>query len=199
MSEQPRYLDPGEPRFCAKCGQPTQRRTSGGRARPHCPACGWTYYAKNALGAAIAIQSDDGQQILLVQRAHEPYAGWWMLPAGFVEYGDSATDTAVREAEEETGLRVELTGLRGLYYGADDPRDVAHLAVYDARIVSGEPRPGDDACAVRFFSATALPTQIAFEAQRQAIADWTRAARQRGSGGALPQSERAGERESGRS
>jgi 8-oxo-dGTP diphosphatase len=97
-----------------------------------------------------------------------------MLPAGFVEYGESAWETAVREAEEETGLDVELTGLRGLYFGTDDPRDVAHLAVYDARIVGGQPRPGDDACAVCFFSADELPAEIAFEGQRQAIADWKR-------------------------
>jgi ADP-ribose pyrophosphatase YjhB (NUDIX family) len=174
MSVRPHYIDPGEPRFCAKCGQPMELRGRGGRERPTCPACGWVYYGKNALGAAVAIQSDDGREILLVQRAHEPLRGWWMLPAGFVEYGESAWETAVREAEEETGLDVELTGLRGLYFGTDDPRDVAHLAVYDARIVGGQPRPGDDACAVCFFSADELPAEIAFEGQRQAIADWKR-------------------------
>jgi 8-oxo-dGTP diphosphatase len=97
-----------------------------------------------------------------------------MLPAGFVEYGDSAADTAVREAEEETGLDVELTALRGLYFGTDDPRDVAHLAVYDARVVRGTPRAGDDASAVAFFGPDELPEQIAFEGQRQAIEDWRR-------------------------
>jgi 8-oxo-dGTP diphosphatase len=174
MSAESQYTDPGEPRFCAKCGQPLQTREHGGRSRPHCPACGWTYYGKNALGAAVAILSDDARQILLVQRAHEPFRDWWMLPAGFVEYGDSAADTAVREAEEETGLDVELTALRGLYFGTDDPRDVAHLAVYDARVVRGTPRAGDDASAVAFFGPDELPEQLAFEGQRQAIEDWRR-------------------------
>jgi 8-oxo-dGTP diphosphatase len=99
-----------------------------------------------------------------------------MLPAGFVEYGDTAADTAIREVAEETQLEVEPTGLRGLYFGADDPRDAAHLAVYDARIVGGRPQPGDDACAVAFFKPNELPEQIAFQAHRQAIADWVRAA-----------------------
>jgi ADP-ribose pyrophosphatase YjhB (NUDIX family) len=174
MSAAHRYHDPGEPRFCARCGAPLIIREHGGRARPHCPVCGWTYYAKNALGAAVLILAENGRRVLLVQRAHEPFQGWWMLPAGFVEYGEFAAETAVREAEEETGLRVELTGLRGLYFGTDDPRDVAHLAVYDARVIGGEPRPGDDACAVCFFGPDELPTQLAFEGQRRAIEDWRR-------------------------
>lgn len=179
MDDPPRYIDPGEPRYCAKCGHALTDRAHGGRTRPHCPACGWTYYARNALGAAVAILSDDGQRILLVQRAHEPYDGWWMLPAGFVEYGDCAADTAVREAEEETGLRVELTGLRGLYFGVDDPRDVSHLAVYDARVVGGQPTPGDDACALAFFGPSELPERIAFQGQREAIRDWKQQLEQR--------------------
>jgi 8-oxo-dGTP diphosphatase len=153
-----------------------ERRNRGGRERPQCTVCGWVYYAKNALGAAVMILSDGGRQLLLVQRAHAPYRGWWMLPAGFVEYGDTAADTAIREVAEETQLEVELTGLRGLYFGADDPRDAAHLAVYDARIVGGRPHPGDDACAVAFFKPNELPERIAFQAHRQAIADWVRAA-----------------------
>lgn len=95
-----------------------------------------------------------------------------MLPAGFVEYGDSAPDTAVREAEEETGLQVEITGLQGLYFGDDDPRDVAHLAVYEARIVGGTLRAGDDAAAAAFFRHDRLPEKIAFEAQREALTQW---------------------------
>jgi ADP-ribose pyrophosphatase YjhB (NUDIX family) len=144
----------------------------GGRARPACPGCGWVYYARNALGAAVAIESAAG--ILLVQRAHQPYLGEWMLPAGFVEYGEFAEQTAVREVEEETGYLVELTDLWGVYFGADDPRNVAHLAVYGARIVGGEPTPGDDAAALGFFPRGALPQPIAFEAHRAVLADWER-------------------------
>jgi len=95
-----------------------------------------------------------------------------MLPAGFVEYGEFAEDTAVREALEETGLTVELTGLFGLYFGTDDPRNVSHLAVYRARVISGELAPGDDAADARFFPLDRLPHQIAFRAHRQALADW---------------------------
>jgi 8-oxo-dGTP diphosphatase len=162
--------DPGRPDYCARCATPTALQPRGGRPRPTCPACGWVYYARPALGAAVAVELDG--KLVLVQRRFEPYAGWWMLPAGFVEYGEFAEDTAAREAEEETGLEVALDGLLGLYFGAGDPRNVSHLAVYRAHAVGGTPRAADDAADVRAFAPDAIPLEIAFEAQRQAIADW---------------------------
>ena len=162
--------DPGEPAYCARCGGPLVRQERGGRQRPVCPACGWVYYAKTAFGAATAIELDGG--LVLVQRAYEPYAGWWMLPAGFVEYGERADETAVREAEEETGLVVALDDLLGLYFGADDPRNPAHLAVYRARAVGGALRAADDARAARVFRPEEVPVEAAFAGQRAALRDW---------------------------
>jgi ADP-ribose pyrophosphatase YjhB (NUDIX family) len=161
----------GEPQFCAKCGGGLAIQARGGRLRPSCPRCGWVHYARNAMGAAVLVESDEGK-LLLVQRANEPYQGWWMLPAGFVEYGDSAEATARREATEETGLQVELTGLQGVYFGTDDPRDIAHLVAYTARVVGGTLSPADDAAAAAYFGSDELPDQIAFEGQRQAIRAW---------------------------
>ena len=164
------YLDPGRPGHCIRCGTLTEEIIRGGMLRPTCPACGWVYYAKNATGAALLIV--EGGKVLLVQRAHEPYLGQWMLPAGFVEYGEIAEESAVREAQEETGLDVELTGLWGFYFGSDDPRNVAHLAVYAARRTGGTLAAGDDAMAAQFFGPDELPAQIAFRAHRRSLADW---------------------------
>jgi ADP-ribose pyrophosphatase YjhB (NUDIX family) len=166
------YPDPSRPGHCARCGTLTEEEDRGGRRRPVCPACGWVYYAKNATGAALAVI--ENERVLLVRRAHEPYKGQWMLPAGFVEYGEFAEESAVREAEEETGLLVEVTGLWGLYYGTDDPRNVAHLAVYEARRVGGTLQAGDDADELGFFGPAELPDEIAFHSHRQALGDWKR-------------------------
>jgi 8-oxo-dGTP diphosphatase len=164
------YPDPSRPGHCVRCGAQTVELERGGRVRPQCPACGWVYYAKNALGAALLIVEDG--KVLLVQRAHEPYLGQWMLPAGFVEYGEFAEESAVREAEEETSLAVELDGLWGFYFGSDDPRNVAHLAVYAAHHVGGTLQAGDDAMDARFFARGELPEQVAFQAHRRTLADW---------------------------
>ena len=123
-------------------------------------SCSWVYYAKNAVGAAVLLTA--GNSVLLVQRKDEPYQGYWMLPAGFVEYGERPDVTAVREALEELGLTVTLTGLVGAYFGDDDPRNVAILLVYRATIAAGELQPGDDAMAAAFFRRGALPKRIAF-------------------------------------
>ncbi len=165
------YLpDPGEPRFCARCAATLEQRTDGGRARPRCPVCGWTYYAKPSLGAAVLIEEQG--RILLVRRAHEPVRGWWTLPAGYVEYGEAADQTAAREALEETGLVVSIDGFHGIFAGFGDPRGAGHLAVFYATRLSGEPIAGDDAADVRWFGAAEIPMEIAFEGSRKAIALW---------------------------
>ena len=162
--------DPMRPDYCARCATPTVVEERGGRARPVCPGCGWVYYARSALGAAVAVERAGG--LVLVQRRFEPYAGYWMLPAGYVEYGEFAEDCAAREAEEETGLRVALDGLLGFYFGAGDPRNPSHLAVYRAHAIGGDLRAADDAADVRVFAPDAIPHEIAFESQRRALADW---------------------------
>jgi 8-oxo-dGTP diphosphatase len=164
------YPDPGRPGYCARCGTLTEECDRGEMPRPTCPMCGWVYYAKNATGAALMIVEDGG--VLLVQRAHNPFIGQWMLPAGFVEYGEFAEDSAVREAMEETNLDVELEGLWGFYFGTDDPRNVAHLAVYRAHRTGGELRAGDDAMDARFFGPDEIPAEIAFKTHQRALADW---------------------------
>jgi hypothetical protein len=57
------------------------------RLRPTCTACGWTYNVRNSLGVASFIER--AGTTLLVRRGHAPFAGDWMLPVGFGEYGEA--------------------------------------------------------------------------------------------------------------
>jgi len=113
-------------------------------------------------------------KVLLARRGHEPRKDAWGIPAGFMEYGEHPEATAIREALEETGLRVKLTGLYGVYAGRDDPRTRAVLILYRARVMGGRLRPGDDASELGYFPLDSLPRPIAFRAHREALADLKR-------------------------
>ncbi len=166
-------------RFCPLCGQALVEGHLDGRGRMHCPdsQCGYIFY-QNPIPAAGAILVKD-HQVLLVKRAHPPRIGWWCIPAGFMEWQEHPAETAVREIEEETGLKIELTSFFDVYTGEDDPRVNAVLMLYLANIVGGELKPADDALDVRWFSFDDLPEKIAFEAHIQALADYDRRVRNR--------------------
>jgi 8-oxo-dGTP diphosphatase len=96
-----------------------------------------------------------------------------------MEYGEHPETTAVRETLEETGLRVRIAGLFGVYAGRDDPRTRAVLILYRARVVGGRLLPGDDASEVEYFPLDRLPRPIAFRAHREALTDLKRERRKR--------------------
>lgn len=154
-------------RFCPRCGAEFTLRTLERVERLVCPRCGFVFY-RNPTPAAAIIVCRRGE-ILLTRRRFEPRRGDWSLPAGFIEYDESPEQTAVREAKEETNLDVKLTRLHGVYSGRDDPRVHVVLIVYEAEVIGGELRAGDDAEEARFFPLQALPDNIAFRSHRQIV------------------------------
>ena len=106
--------------------------------------------------------------VLLIERGHEPFAGHWALPGGFVEYGEDPDAAAARELREETGLA--SLGLRQFrVFGAPgrDPRGHTVSIVYVAEI-PGEPPVAvgsDDAQRARWFELAGLPP-LAFDHDR---------------------------------
>lgn len=160
-------------KFCPLCGSTLVEAVLDGHHRLTCPSesCDFVFYQNPVPAAGAIIVQDDS--ILLVKRAHPPRIGWWCIPAGFMEWDEHPTQTAVRELEEETGLKVRLTQFFEVYSGNDDPRTNALLILYLADIAGGEMCASDDAEEVRFFSFDQLPADIAFEAHRQALADYT--------------------------
>ncbi len=133
-----------------------------------CQNCGFVFYLGPKLVAGAIFEMDGG--IVLVQRDIEPGYGKWTFPGGFVERGEVAEDAAERETLEETGLEVEATGIVGLYtYEGQVPA----IAVFDACVVGGTPRPLDETMAVRSFPRDALPwSELAFPSTEQALEDY---------------------------
>jgi ADP-ribose pyrophosphatase YjhB (NUDIX family)/L-amino acid N-acyltransferase YncA len=160
--------------YCPRCAAPLSWRSTGDRPRPTCPDCGFVLYINPVVGAGALVEKDG--QVVLVRRGVEPKAGYWSLPAGYVEGDEMAEDAAVREMEEETGLRIELDDLLGVYSFGKEPQ-TGVLILYSAHPVGGELRAGDDAEEVRTFAPTDMPPddQIAFHTHLQALRDWRRA------------------------
>ena len=153
--------------YCLRCGTSLVLRQTDDRERRVCPACGWTHYPKPSPASAVAIVQDG--QVLMVRRRHEPFKGHWTLPSGFLEYGETPEQAAVREVREEIGVDVELTGLVDVLLERGDPRGLCLLVVYTGRVLGGRLRAGDDAAEVRAFPLDHPPEKIAFLAHRQAL------------------------------
>jgi ADP-ribose pyrophosphatase YjhB (NUDIX family) len=159
------------------CGGAMRSILEHGVRRRACSRCGFIAYRNPVPACGVVIQRKGS--ILLARRGHEPRKNAWGIPAGFMEYGEHPEETAVREALEETGLKVRLTGLFGVYAGRDDPRTRAVLILYHARIAGGKLQPGDDAIELGYFPLDHLPRPLAFSAHREALRDLRRMNRER--------------------
>lgn len=119
--------------------------------------------AANSLVPSVTAATRDSRgRLLLIQKVDN---GFWALPGGAMDLGESIRDAAVREVEEETGVRVEVTGLVGIY------TDPGHVMAYDdgevrqefsvcfhACPISGEPREdGTETKAARWVELADLP------------------------------------------
>ena len=90
------------------------------------------------LAVDILITNDNGE-IALIKRKFEPFKGMYALPGGFVDYGETVENAAVREAKEETGLDVELQGMLGIYDELGrDPRGHIISIVFIAKQTGGK-------------------------------------------------------------
>ena len=105
-------------------------------------------------------------QILLIHRKHDPYAGQWAVPGGFIEMDEELEDAVARELEEETGLKgVTLEQMRTFGTVGRDPRGRQITVVFMG--IAGpeqtEVRGGDDAADARWFPIDRLPDKLAFD------------------------------------
>lgn len=113
--------------------------------------------------------SISGKRIVLIQRKNPPFG--WALPGGFVDYGESLEDAAVREAKEETSLDVVLLRQFHSYSKPGrDPRQHTITTVYIAS-AKGKPVGKDDAIKAEIYSLNNLPAEMAFD-HAQIIEDY---------------------------
>ena len=124
----------------------------------------YKYPRPSVTADCIVITREAEPKVLLIQRGGEPFKGCWAFPGGFMEMDETTEQCAIRELEEETGLKIHEVCQIGAYSKVDrDPRGrtitVAYLALVDAPL----PVKGlDDAAKAQWFPLSALPT-LAFD------------------------------------
>lgn len=109
---------------------------------------------------AIILRRD---RILMAQRGKQPLKGWWSLPGGALEIGESLKDAVCREVREETGLEIRPLGVfeifeRILRDASGAPEYHYVLIDYLCRVTGGNLCAGDDVCNVEWVRRRNLPT-----------------------------------------
>lgn len=103
----------------------------------------------------------------MARRAIPPRTGYWTLPAGYLEQGETAEAGAMREAWEETRARITLDGLIGLY---SIPRISLIQLIYRARLNTPDVAPGPESLEVALYDWADIPwDEIAFPSVRWAL------------------------------
>jgi 8-oxo-dGTP diphosphatase len=113
----------------------------------------------------------DPGEIVLVKRAFDPYKDYWALPGGFVEYGETVENAAVREAKEETGLDIRIERLSGVYSDPKrDPRGHSVSICFLCRAVGGQLKTSNETKEVKRFSKKELKKiRLAFDHEAMLI------------------------------
>ena len=147
--------------FCSQCGKPVTLSVPADDDRPRhvCPACGSIHYQNPKLVVGC-IPEWEGR-ILMCRRAIEPRKGYWTLPAGFLENGETAADGARRETFEETGARVVDVEPYLMV-------DIVHIhqiyMMYRSRLVAPDFHPTRESSEVKLLKAEEIPwDEIAFK------------------------------------
>jgi ADP-ribose pyrophosphatase YjhB (NUDIX family) len=167
-------------KFCPSCASPLARRVPPGDSLPRylCDACGSIHYENPRLVVGCVPEWDG--RILLCRRAIEPRYGYWTLPAGFMENGETTAQGAARETLEEAGARVELTSPFSMI--SVPYVNQVHL-FYRARLLDLEFKAGDESLEVSLVEEAQVPWKdIAFRTVGLTLKHWF-ADRARGSFG----------------
>ena len=153
--------------YCIICGGSTRYGIPLGdtKKRATCIDCGHVHY-QNPLVVVECIPNCDGR-ILLCKRNISPRKGFWTLPGGFMEKGESLEGCAIRETWEEARATVTITGLQGIY--STTFNDQVHV-VFRADLVNNAYYPGEESQEVKLFNWHDLPWKdLAFEVTKEAL------------------------------
>ncbi len=154
-------------KFCTQCGSGLELRVPEGddRERYVCRSCGHVHY-QNPRIVAGCLPVHDGQ-VLLCRRAIEPRKGFWTVPAGFMENGETVEQAALRETLEEACARVELDGIYAMF---SLPHISQVYVFFRGHLETPEFGVGDESLEVKLFTEEEIPWQeLAFPTINQTL------------------------------
>jgi ADP-ribose pyrophosphatase YjhB (NUDIX family) len=160
--------------YCPTCSHPLESQERFGRLRPACPRCGFVYFREPKVAVSILVE-DHLHRLLLARRAARPLIGSWAFPGGFMDYDEEPRVAAQREAQEETGLRVEIDEVLDIESLGGEGSRQGIVIFFKGRPLGGSLRPGDDVSEVRWFDAGDVPLdEVALPGTRRLLQEWCR-------------------------
>ncbi|MBT4159655.1 MAG: NUDIX hydrolase [Gammaproteobacteria bacterium] len=143
-------------KYCNQCGAPVTHRVPDGDNRPRyvCDSCDTIHYQNPRIIAGCLPFHED--QVLLCKRSIAPRQGCWTLPAGFLEFGETTAQGALRETEEEANANAEIIGLYTLF-------SLPHISqiymFYRAQLIDLDFYPGQETLETKLFHESEVPWQ----------------------------------------
>lgn len=149
-------------KFCSECARPIATRVPPGDTLPRyvCDHCGRIFYRNPRLVVGTVPRWED--KVLLCKRSIEPRFGYWTLPSGFLENGETVEQGALRESREEAEADLELVRLFSVF-SLPHVNQVYMLFLADLR--NPDARPGEETLETRLFAGDEIPwKRLAFRA-----------------------------------
>ncbi|MEM8816790.1 MAG: NUDIX hydrolase [Pseudomonadota bacterium] len=153
-------------KYCPSCGATVEYRVPAddNRERAICESCDTIHY-KNPLMVVGCVAERDGR-ILLCKRAIEPRYGYWTVPAGFMELGESLAEGAARETLEEAEATVEI----GHLFASIDVVDAGQVHMFFTAKLVSDIAPGAESLEVAMYAENEIPwDELAFSSGRYAL------------------------------
>jgi len=153
--------------YCSHCGEKVILKIPPEDNRPRfiCTSCDFIHY-QNPKVVTGCIPVWDGR-VLLCKRSIEPRNGYWTLPAGFMETGETSVEAAIRETQEEANARVEVQDLYAVF---NLPQVDQVYMIFRSRLLDLDFSPGDESELVELYREDQIPWEsIAFTTIRQTL------------------------------
>lgn len=153
-------------KYCPYCSGNISIQSEHDTDREYCANCDVFFY-DNPLPVVSAIVTKD-REVLLIKRKNDPYKNEWCLPSGFSETGESIQEACLRELEEETCIKGQITSL----VDADSTPNYFYgdliFHTFEVEQIGGEMKAGDDALEAKYFPIHETP-KLAFSSNTRAL------------------------------